>query len=252
MTAPRITPVVLTWNEAANIERTLSRLAWAEKVLVVDSGSDDGTQALVQRFENAVVVERNFDNHAAQWEFAIRHPLVITDWVLALDADYVLSPGFEEELRGIDLAGRCRGYRSRFRYCIDGEPLRASLYPPVVVLYDRRCARYEQDGHTQRLRLDGEIGELHGRIDHDDRKPFARFVEAQRRYAALEAERLRSTRWRDLSWSSRARKLRVVAPLLVPVWLLVGRGLVLDGRRGLAYVRQRWVAERHISKALDS
>lgn len=250
MTAPRITPVVLTWNEAANIERTLSRLGWAEKVLVVDSGSDDGTQELAMRFANVVLVERAFDNHSAQWEFGIRHQEVATEWILALDADYVLGEELVAEIRRLDPASGPRGYRARFRYCIEGEPLRASIYPPVVVLFDRRSARYEQVGHTQRLGVEGEIGLLSGRIDHDDRKPFARFAEAQRRYAALEAARLVATPWRALSWSGRVRRLRFVAPLAVPLWLLVGRGLVLDGSRGFAYARQRWLAEATIARAL--
>jgi glycosyltransferase involved in cell wall biosynthesis len=249
-TGATITPVVLTWNEAPNIERTLSRLGWAQRVLVVDSGSDDGTQERARRFANVVLVERAFDSHATQWELGIRHPEVVTDWVLALDADYVLGEELVAELGSLDLGSGPRGYRARFRYCIEGEPLRASLYPPVVVLFDRRAARYEQVGHTQRLKVRGEVGLLRGRIDHDDRKPYARFVETQRRYAALEAARLTATPWRILSWSGRVRRLRFVTPLAVPLWLLVVRGLLLDGRRGLAYVRQRWLAEASIARAL--
>lgn len=250
MSRPPITPVVLTWNEAANIERTLSRLEWAPRVLVFDSGSTDGTQELARRFANVVVDERPFDSHAAQWEAAIRHPAVETDWVLALDADYVLTPELIQELGRLDLATGPRGYRVRFRYCIDGAPLRASLYPPVTVLFDRRCARYVQEGHTQRVRIDGEVGDLAAYALHDDRKPLDRFVAAQQRYARLEAERLRALPASRLPWSGKIRKLRVVAPVLVPLWLLFGRGLIFEGRPGLRYARQRWIAEWMISGAL--
>jgi glycosyltransferase involved in cell wall biosynthesis len=245
-----VTPVVLTWNEAANIERTLSRLDWAPRVLVFDSGSTDGTQELARRFANVVVAERPFDSHAAQWEAAIRHPAVETDWVLALDADYVLTPELIQELGRLDLATGPRGYRVRFRYCIDGAPLRASLYPPVTVLFDRRCARYVQEGHTQRVRIDGEVGDLAAYALHDDRKPLDRFVAAQQRYARLEAAKLASSSFRSLPLAGKLRKLRFVTPVLVPLWLLLGRGLVLDGRRGLAYVRQRWIAETMIAREL--
>jgi len=245
-----ITPVVLTWNEAANIERTLSRLEWAPRVLVFDSGSTDGTQALARRFANVVVAERPFDSHAAQWEVAIRHPAVETDWVLALDADYVLTPELIEELGRLDLTSGPRGYRVRFRYCIEGAPLRASLYPPVTVLFDRRCARYVQEGHTQRIRIDGAVGDLAAYALHDDRKPLDRFVAAQQRYARLEAVKLSSSSFRSLPLAGKLRKLRFVTPVLVPLWLLLGRGLILDGRRGLAYVRQRWIAETMIAREL--
>lgn len=246
-----ITPVVLTWNEAENIARTLEHLGWAERVLVVDSGSDDGTQEISRRFGNVTVVERRFDVHAAQWEFGIRHPSVTTDWVLALDADYVLTPELEAELTRIDLSDPATsGFRVRFRYCIDGQPLRASLYPPAVVLYDRRRARYVQVGHTQRLEVVGRLEELHGSVLHDDRKPFCRFLERQRHYALLEARQIRRTPFGSLSWSGRLRRLRFIAPIFVPCWLLVGKGLIFDGRRGLRYVKERVIAEMMISRAL--
>jgi glycosyltransferase involved in cell wall biosynthesis len=65
-----ITPVILTYNEAANIGRSLERLTWAREVVVVDSGSTDDTLAIVARFPNARVVKRPFDTHAQQWRFA--------------------------------------------------------------------------------------------------------------------------------------------------------------------------------------
>jgi glycosyltransferase involved in cell wall biosynthesis len=250
MSGEPMTPVVLTWNESPNIERTLKRLVWARRVFVLDSGSTDGTQELARRFPNVELAERPFDSHAAQWEAAIRHPAVETDWVLALDADYVLTPELVHELERLTIPNEMAGLRARFRYCIDGRPLRASLYPAVTVLFDRRRARYLQDGHTQRVAIVGAVGDLAAPIYHDDRKPFDRFVESQRRYAHLEAARVRATPFARLSWSGRLRKLRFASPVIVPLWLLFGRGLVLDGRRGLAYVRQRLVAERMIARAL--
>lgn len=252
MTFAEITPVVLTWNEAANIERTLARLQWARRVLVFDSVSTDGTQAIARRFGNVVLEERLFDDHARQWEAAVRSAAVETDWVLALDADYVLSTDLISEIATIDLGAAPVGYRARFRYCIEGVPLRASLYPPAVVLFDRRRARFVQDGHTQRLVVEGPVADLAGRILHDDRKEFSRFLEAQRRYARLEAEKLRATPFRALPPSGKVRRLLFVAPWLVPLWLLIGRGLLLDGRRGLVYARQRSAAEWSITRALSS
>ena len=87
MNLAEITPLILTWNEEANIGRTLEGLTWAARIVVVDSGSTDGTAALVARHPNAELVYREFDNHAAQWNFGLDQ--VDTPWVLALDADYV-------------------------------------------------------------------------------------------------------------------------------------------------------------------
>ena len=66
-----ITPVLLTYNEEANIGRTLSHIAWAKDIVVVDSGSTDGTLAVLAKFPNVRVFNRRFDTHANQWRYAV-------------------------------------------------------------------------------------------------------------------------------------------------------------------------------------
>ena len=65
-----ITPVLLTFNEEPNIARTLAHLAWAKDIVVVDSGSTDGTLPTLANFPNVRVFDRRFDSHANQWRFA--------------------------------------------------------------------------------------------------------------------------------------------------------------------------------------
>ena len=250
MTSLAITPVVLTWNEVANIGRTLDQLEWASRVVVVDSGSDDGTREVVSRCANATLIEHTFESHSAQAEYAIRRPEIHTDWVLALDADFVLSAELIQELASLPEVPASRGFRIRVRYCIGGRTLRRSLYPPVVALFDRRVTTFRQVGHAHKAVVDGPIGDLRSDILHDDRKPFERFIGAQRRYAALEAARILDASWRDLSWSGRVRRLRWISPWLVPFYVLLGQGLILDGRAGIAYARERRIAESEISKAI--
>lgn len=246
----RITPLVLTQDEEANVERVLARLAWAREVVVVDGGSRDRTRELVARFSNARCVEHPFDSHAAQWNFALADTGIATDWVLALDADYVLTDALIAELESLAPDPEVAGYRVHFRYCVAGRPLRGTLYPPVVALYRREGARYVQDGHTQRVRVAGRIAALRAPILHDDRKPLARWIAAQARYAELEAEHLCNRRWRELGWPDRLRKLLVPMPPLAFVWCLTaGRG-ILDGWAGLHYATQRAVAEALLSLAL--
>ncbi len=128
--------------------------------------------------------------------------------------------------------------------------LRGSLYPPVVVLFRRTAARYVQDGHTQRLQASGRIGRLRASIVHDDRKPLARWLTAQARYAQLEADHLAGKSWRALGWPDRLRTLLVVMPPLAFIYCLtVGRG-ILDGWPGLQYAFQRAVAEGMLSLVL--
>jgi len=246
----RITPLVLTLNEEANIGRVLERLQWAREVVVVDSGSSDATRSVLSRFGNVRSVEHAFESHAAQWNFGLLDAGIETDWVLALDADYVLSEALIEEFRTLAPGPDVMGYRVRFRYCVLGKALRGTLYPPVVVLYRRGNARYVQDGHTQRLQVNGRIETLRSVILHDDRKPLSRWLASQERYARLEADHLCSTSWRELGWPDRLRKLLVVMPPVTFVYCLtVGRG-ILDGWAGLFYAGQRAVAEAILSLVL--
>ena len=129
-----ITPVILTFNEAANIGRSLERLTWATEVVVVDSGSTDDTLSITGRFANARVVHRPFDTHAAQWRFAAEQTGIATDWILRLDADYMLEPALREEIAALVPPPETAAYQIGFTYCIAGKPLRASLYPSLPVL----------------------------------------------------------------------------------------------------------------------
>ena len=91
-----ITPLVLTFNEAPNIDRTLARLQWARRVVVVDSFSTDETLAICGRYPNVDLKQRRFDNHTDQWNWGLDQ--ITTEWVLSLDADYVLTEALIDEL----------------------------------------------------------------------------------------------------------------------------------------------------------
>ena len=246
----QVTPLLLTWNEAPNLGRVLERLSWAGRVVVLDSGSDDGTQEIARAFPNVVLIERRFDEHATQWNHGLASDAIQTGWVLAMDADYVLPEAFVAELRALDPGADVDGYEAAFRYCIAGRPLSGSLYPPVTVLYRRERASYVQEGHTQRLRVAGQVLRLQSRIDHDDRKPLSRWLASQDRYATLEARLLAQTPWRELRWQDRLRKMLFVAPWLAPLYALLAKGAIFDGRAGWHYALQRGVAEAILSMKL--
>src|SRR5215213_5431025 len=195
----QVTPLILTYNEAPNIARVLEGLSWAREIVVVDSFSSDDTTAIASSFANVRVVHRAFDCHRNQWEFGLRQTQITTDWVLALDADYIVTTDFVNELRILKPSQNTAGYRARFIYCISGKRLHSGIYPPVTVLYRRSAANYVQDGHTQRVSLDGRIEELRSPMLHDDRKPLRRWLESQTRYTKLEAQKLRAADPAELS-----------------------------------------------------
>jgi len=237
----QITPMVLTFNEAPNIARTLDKLAWATSMLVIDSGSTDATLDLVARYPQARLVSRTFDTAAAQCNFGLDQ--IQSEWVLSLDADYELSDALVEELCSLRDDPLTAGYRASFVYRIHGKPLRGGLYPPRTVLYRRRLSRYVDEGHTQRIVISGSVQPLKGVIFHDDRKPLTRWLASQTRYSRLEAEYLLAAPTKGLSRSAQIRRMGWPAPFLVFAYVLLIKGCALDGWSGWLYALQRLLAE---------
>jgi glycosyltransferase involved in cell wall biosynthesis len=241
-----ITPIILTFNEEANLREAIRGVAWAERILIVDSFSTDATLDIAGEFPQVEIIKRSFDHFANQCNFGLQQ--VKTKWVLSLDADYKCDADFRAELEGLD--GAFHGYQANFRYCIFGHALRVSLYPPRTVLYRRDSASYERDGHAHRVVISGSVGDLRVQILHDDRKPLSKWLAAQSEYANLEAEKLLSLPIHQLDWKDRIRKMVLPAPVLTGIYCLFVKFLFLDGWRGFYYTLQRVYAEMLLSLAL--
>ena len=242
-----ITPVILTFNEAPNIGRTLERLTWAREVVVVDSGSTDATLDMIARYPNARVLTRPFDSHAEQWRYATQETGITGDWILRLDADYILEPDLRDEIAALKPGPGVAAYEIAFTYCVDGRPLRGSIYRPQPVLFRRSLTRIVQDGHTEKVRPEGEIIRLRSHLLHDDRKSFERWLQSQIKYQKEEARKLVSRPWRELEWGDRIRRTRLLGPFAVAVHCLFVKGLLLDGMAGLQYTAQRVLADSILS-----
>lgn len=100
--------VVITFNNADTLDACLREVAWAEEIVVLDSGSTDDTVAIARR-HGARVAVHPFDDFGPQKQRAIdmaRH-----DWVLNLDADEILSPGSRDVIERALEQPRHAGYR---------------------------------------------------------------------------------------------------------------------------------------------
>lgn len=244
----QITPVILTYNEAPNIERSLQKLTWANRIVIVDSYSTDETLAIVAACPQVEVLQRKFDTHTNQWNFGIEQ--VKTGWILSLDADYVLSESLINELKVLNPSEEIDGYFANFQYCVFGKPLRGTILPPRQLLFRRDSSTYIDDGHTQLLAVKGESANLKSHILHDDRKSLSRWLWAQDRYMIIEAKKLIETPYTDLSLSDNLRKRKLIAPFIVFIYCLFLKGGIFDGWRGWYYAFQRMLAEILLSLKL--
>ena len=196
----RVTPLILTYNESPNIARTLESLRWAERVVIVDSGSTDDTEQLAKSYPNVCWHVRPFDCYREQWQYGISNTEIGTDYVLALDADMVMPEIFVRELGDKFLSHDFKGGIVPFKYLIMGRALSGSVLTPQLRLFNRREVEVGQDGHKHQFRVGNNVYRFKAPLLHDDRKPLERWISSQLSYSRLEAEKLRSgtpTRWRD-------------------------------------------------------
>lgn len=244
----QITPVILTYNEAPNIVRSLQKLTWASRIVIVDSYSTDETLEIVGTCPQVEVFQRKFDTHTNQWNFGIEK--VDTDWILSLDSDYVLSDELIDEVGHISPPESVSGYFVSFQYCVFGKPLKGTILPPRQLLFRKERSTYVDDGHTQLLTVEGKSDRLKESVLHDDRKPLSRWLWAQDRYMVIEAKKLLETPDSELSFGDKLRKRKLVAPFVILIYCLLLKGGILDGWRGWYYAFQRMFAETLLSLRL--
>lgn len=244
MNLNKITPIILTYNEQCNIGDTLSRLRWANTILIVDSFSTDQTISIVQSTANVKCVQHIFSTHAEQWNFALS--LCKTPWALTLDADYKVSTEFVSELKTLNL-DTTTIFSAPLQFCVFGKPLLCSILPPRPVLFQPDSAVYYDDGHTQRLDYSHPVLPLKTPLLHDDRKPFTRWLSNQVRYARLEALKLRSGSFLADTTAGKLRRIPFLLALLMPAHILFCKKGILEFWHGWYYAGQRSLVELFIS-----
>jgi glycosyltransferase involved in cell wall biosynthesis len=236
-----VTPLLLTLNESPNIDRTLQHLTWAKRIIVIDSYSTDKTLEILESYPQVQIFQREFDTHANQWNYGLEQ--VNTEWVLSLDADYIVTDELIAEIDALQKESLVDGYFAPFKYCVFGKPLRGTLLPPREVLFRKDKVIYIDDGHTQRLRVNGKSAMLSSYIYHDDRKPLSRWLWAQDRYLIIESKKLLETPDKELSFGDRIRQTKLLAPFVILFYCLILNKGILDGWAGWYYALQRMLAE---------
>jgi glycosyltransferase involved in cell wall biosynthesis len=163
----QLTVTVITHNEQDHIAAALDSVAWADEVIVVDSGSTDQT-AEIARGKATRVIVREWPGYSAQKNFAADQ--ASNDWVLSMDADERVTPGLAQEIRALmarPLAAR--GYRIRRVSWYLGTWIKTTdwCHDYQLRLYDRRAGRWNGLRIHESFRLsDGKPGQLSGTLEH--------------------------------------------------------------------------------------
>jgi glycosyltransferase involved in cell wall biosynthesis len=241
------TPVILTYNEQSNIESTLLSLEWADRVVVVDSGSTDRTEEIARAFSNVAWFARVFDSHRSQWHYAIHETSVDTEYVIALDADMRPGVGFVEELKRRFADRTLNGAWVPFEFRIVGTALPGSIYPAQIRVFRKDLVQIRQPGHTQVFEVAGPVCEFRSKLIHEDRKAVGRWVQNQIRYAWLEAARIKSCS--HLSFKDRLR-VAGISPVVWGAYAYIKAGGPWKSPASRAYAYERLMFEALLARVL--
>src|SRR5262249_35755500 len=135
----------------------------------------------------------------------------------------------------------------RFVYRIFGKDLSGSLYPPRIVLYRRKRAVYENEGHGHKVRIQGKTVALNGHIFHDDRKPLSRWFASQQSYAKNETDHLLDHKATKMKAPDRMRLSTWIPVVVILPYLYFVKRCWRSGRHGWYYALQRLLAETVIA-----
>jgi len=220
---------IITRNAVEQLPSCLASVTFADEVVVVDSGSSDGTVELAVRL-GARVVQKEWLGYGAQKQFAVdaaRH-----DWVLCVDADECISPQLRESIL-VELKAP-RGFvyamprRNRFlgRWLKHGEG-----YPDWSArLFHRAHARWGSEPVHEKVISNEPLLFLSGDLMHDSAETLEKYLDKQNRYTSLQAQSMHAA-----GEHSNALRL-VLSPLLRFVKYYVLRLGFLDGVPGLVHI----------------
>jgi glycosyltransferase involved in cell wall biosynthesis len=253
---------MIAMNEEANLPRSLGSVRWADEIILVDSGSTDRTLEIAQSF-GAKTSYHAIRGHGEQKNVAL--DLCTSDWILLLDADEVLTPELQAEIRQL-LSGE------------NGEPKYGAYWIPRLNLFFGRWIRHGGFYPDRKLRLfrrgaarlsegasphstpqfEGPRGTLKHDMLHYAYPTLNLYLEHMNRYsseiAQLLVERGRTSQsWLALIWNA---LLNPVATFVYNYFFRLG---FLDGREGLllhlnhsVYIHWKYVKAWHAARNVGS
>jgi len=221
--------VLVTQNAAAQLPECLASVAFADEIVVVDSGSTDGTAACAAQ-RGARVLQKEWMGFGRQKQFAVQQAR--NDWVLCLDADERVSPELARSIRAALESPRAPVYRVARRNRFLGRWLRhGEGYPDWCTrLFERNSAAWSDDVVHEKVLYAVTPGTLEGDLLHESAGDLGRYLEKQNRYTALAAQHLY-----ERGRTAGALEL-VLSPLVRFVKFYVLRLGFLDGVAGLVHI----------------
>lgn len=249
--SPSLSVIIITMNESGNIRACLESIAWADEIVVVDSGSTDGTPEICREFTQRVYTH-DWPGFGKQKNRALGY--ATKDWVLSLDADERVTPELQAQILDAASAARYDGYYIPRLSQFCGKFIHHSgWYPDYVLrLFRRGTGKFSDDLVHETVLLQGATGKLNAPLLHYSYRNTADVGRKVQHYAASAAQQM---------FKAGRQASRLDAPLrggwaFLRTYLL--RLGILDGKAGwdiarmnahTTYLKYKKLREMHLAKA---
>lgn len=196
-----VSVIVITLNEAENIQDCLKSVEWADEIVVVDAESVDGTAELSREFTQKVYV-REWQGFSAAKNFALQN--CTCEWVLWLDADERVTPELKAEMQQTVQSPKHVGYEMPRLANFLGRWIRHSGWYPghVLRLFRRDTGSFNDALVHEGVALNGSVGRLQADLLHYTDRTLEHYFKKFNHYTSLAADQLheqnRTFRWHAL------------------------------------------------------
>lgn len=187
---PKLSVTVITKNEAANLAAALDSVRWADEIIVIDSGSTDGTPDIARRYTDRVTT-RDWEGYSAQKNYAAS--VATHDWILSLDADERVTSSLAAEIRALlSEEPRARGFRiPRIAHYLGRWIRSTDWYPDYQLrLYDRTTGQWTRRRVHESVAVDGPVDTLSADLEHRPYRDISHHLATIDRYTTLAAAHL--------------------------------------------------------------
>ena len=181
---------MITQNEAHNIEACLRSVSFADQIVVLDSGSTDGTVQIARALGAEVCVNTDWQGFGLQKNRALA--LANSEWVFSIDADERVPPELQTEIRAVLEAPDFDVYAipRLSSYC--GQYMQHSGWYPdhVTRLFRRQSAQFSDDLVHEKIMTTSKVGQLNSRLLHESFRNLEAVLEKTNRYSTAGAQSL--------------------------------------------------------------
>lgn len=272
-----ITVIIAAKNEEANIKKCLRALTYAEKIMVLDSQSNDNTAVIAKRFNAEVIQFLYKGGYPKKRQWALDNIKINTEWVFLIDADEVIPEKLWSEIYeamynpnigDIDAFVIQKGFHfmgKKFNY--------GGFSHKAVLLFRKGKARFEhiindpaafQDMEVhERIIVNGNISALNTPLIHEDYKGLAAYIDRHNAYSTWEAavrfyyltsgcygeSTISPNLFGNVQERRRFLKLLAISAPLEPLWWFLYHYIFklgfLEGKRGLiaSQIRYSYIAQ---------